>query len=150
MGAENLKQVDFTTVMVKEVKKEEISSIAESERRINKEQNIEIYSDTKSIKVTSDIEGVYIDDPPKQKLELLGLISFFIMILGVLLAILAPGTFVVILLLIAILLSIISLIKISNSNGELKGKGWAIAALILSSVFLITIFLWVLAWTGAF
>jgi hypothetical protein len=130
MGAENLQEVDFSTVMDKEAKKEETSNIAESKRKINKEQNIENYSDTKNIIVTSNREGVYFDDPPKQKLELLGLISFILMILGVFLVLTDVAPYGAFVLIAAIILSIISLIKFSKSKVALKGEGWAIATLL--------------------
>ena len=85
------------------------------------------------------------DDPPKQKLEPVGLIGLVTMILGIILIItVSPFWIGGILVFLAIILSLVSLSRITKSNGTLKGKWFALSSLILAGIGLLALFIAVL------
>lgn len=83
-----------------------------------------------------------IDDTPKQKLDPVGLIGLIVMILGIILfttvSLLWIGGMLIFL---AIILSLLSLSRITKSNGTLKGKWFALSSLILVGISLLAFIL---------
>ena len=86
------------------------------------------------------------DDPPKKKLEIIGLIGFISVILAIILAFTGLWLAVLILFGLALLLSIISLTRFGSDKNKFYGKAFPIATLVILLLFIGLLVLYAIAY----